>query len=689
MPIVDQISTFASAPAGSSSPDSVTIDGQGFVWVAYTNGADSTGASGSSTIVQYDKSGHVVHSYQVAGFVDGLKFNPESGEIWALQNQDGNSKLTLIDPITHETDTLSYAHPSSTRGYDDVVFDGNKVFLSFTNPPGTSGDATIVQLTNGDNPHGVLHTKTVLTDGIQGINTETGTLQSVPLTDPDSLKLAPNGDLLLSSGADGVIVDVQDPGTSHQSVAFTQVQGVTPGNAGLDDVIKPSASSGTFYLSDTKDNRVLAVHVSGLNPNDYYASVGSLGAFGQVDPTTGAFTPLISAANAPGFNFGSPHGVTFVADENAAPTPIVDRISTLASAPKGSSSPDSVTIDGQGFVWVAYTNGADSTGASGSSTIVQYDKSGHVVHSYQVAGFVDGLKFNPESGEIWALQNQDGNSKLTLIDPITHETDTLSYAHPSSTRGYDDVVFDGNKVFLSFTNPPGTSGDATIVQLTNGDDPHGLLHTKTVLTDGIQGINTETDTLQSVPMTDPDSLKLAPNGDLLLSSGADGVIVDVKHPGTSHQSVAFTQVQGVTPGNAGLDDVIKPSASSGTFYLSDTKDNRVLAVHVSGLNPNDYYASVGSLGAFGQVDSTTGAFTPVVSAANAPGFEFGSPHGVAFVADQSADTDSHVALLKNYMASSFVSTGSGSLGGFNPDQSQSTWSQQALLTQPQHDDGKS
>ena len=317
MPMVDQISTLANAPAGSSFPDSVTLDGQGFVWVAYTNGANSTGASGDSTVVQYDRSGNVVNSYTVAGYVDGLKYNPKSGEIWALQNQDGNSTLTLIDPITHETDTLSYADPSSTRGYDDVVFDGKKVFLSYTNPPGTSGDATIVQLINGDDPHGLLTTKTVLTDGIQGINTETGTLQSVPQTDPNSLKLAPNGDLLLTSGNDGVIIDVQDPGTSDQSVAFTQVQGVAPGSAGLDDVIKPSASSGTFFLSDYQDNRVLAVHVSGLNVNDYYASVGSLNAFGQVDPTTGLFTPLVSATNAPGFEFGSPHGATFVADQTS------------------------------------------------------------------------------------------------------------------------------------------------------------------------------------------------------------------------------------------------------------------------------------------------------------------------------------------------------------------------------------
>src|ERR1700730_7060067 len=114
----------------------------------------------------------------------------------------------------------------------------------------------------------------------------------------------------------------------------------------------------------------------------------------------------------------------------------VDKISTLADAPNGSRSRDSITL-ANGDVWVAYTNGADSTGASGHSTVVEYDPSGKMVHSYSLAGYVDGLKFNPVTGEIWALQNQDGNSTLSLINPVSQTVSgPLHYADPSSSRGY-------------------------------------------------------------------------------------------------------------------------------------------------------------------------------------------------------------------------------------------------------------
>jgi predicted secreted protein len=644
---VDSIKTFANAPNGATKLDSITIAGK-YVFTEYGNGVDSTGAvPGTSTIMQYDRAGNFVHAYSIEGSVDGLKYNPETGLVWALQNQDGRSSLSLIDPNTQKvTAHFDYANASTTRGYDDVVFKGSKVFLSYTNPTG-NGDATIVELLNGPDPKAgeVLRTAPVLLDGAMGYDTVSGKTEIIPQSDPDSLKLAANGDLIFSSGAGGTIIDVQNPGTAKQAVAFTPIQGIpaaSVGNAGLDDVITPTATSGTFYVSDATDGRVLAVHTTGLDTNAYYASVAALGAFGQVDKTTGAFTALISQDNAPGFTFGSPHGVAFVPDAKAAPSVQIGAVKTFQAPTDGSNAPDSVTLTVNGSLFVEYGNGSDSTGQGGSSTIVQYDRAGKIEYSYSISGSVDGLKYNPYTGQIWALQNQDGNSTLTLIDPKTHIVSApLSFAATSATRGYDDVVFRGDKVFLSFTNPNGV-GDPTLVELEQGDRPSGTLTTSAILKDGATGLNMATGKTEIIPQNDPDSLKLASNGDLLFSSGADGTIVDVKNPGAVNQSVAFTTVIDPATGRAvsGLDDVIKPGATSGPFYMTDTSTNKVFSFHATGLDTNDYYASVGSLKAFGELDPTSGAFTPVLSSNNAPGFDFSSPHGVTFVADGAPDVAS-------------------------------------------------
>ncbi len=72
----------------------------------------------------------------------------------------------------------------------------------------------------------MLHTTPVLLDGAMGYDTVTGKMELVPQTDPDSLKLAANGDLIFSSAADGTIIDIQNPGTAKQAIAFTPIQGI-------------------------------------------------------------------------------------------------------------------------------------------------------------------------------------------------------------------------------------------------------------------------------------------------------------------------------------------------------------------------------------------------------------------------------------------------------------------------------
>src|SRR5215469_16762611 len=239
---VRRITTFATGTAvNATGPDSITL-GRNSVWVSYTNGADSTGLSGSSTIVQYKSNGQVRDTYSIAGSVDGLKVDPRTGHVWALQNQDGNSTLSLINPKTHTVaGPIPYAVKSATEGYDDVVFRWNQVFLSYTNPT-SPADPIIQLLQNGSDP---LVVTPILLMGATGTNLATGEAnQPITQNDPDSLQLTPTGDLMLSSGDDGQLLFVEKPGRRDQSVSFVTLLDPSTGLhvSGLDDAVFATAT---------------------------------------------------------------------------------------------------------------------------------------------------------------------------------------------------------------------------------------------------------------------------------------------------------------------------------------------------------------------------------------------------------------------------------------------------------------
>ena len=302
---VRRISTFATGTAvNATQPDSIGLS-KNSVWVSYANGADSTGLSGASTVVQYNLDGPVWHTYSIAGSVDGLKVDPRTGRVWALQNQDGNSTLALIDPKTHTVSgPIPYAVVSGSHGYDDVAFRLNQVFLSYTNPASPT-DPIIQLLTNGSDP---LVVTPIVLRGTNGTNLATEQPnQPISQNDPDSLKLTPTGDLMLCSGDDGQLLFVGQPGTPNQSVSFLTLLNPSTGLAvsGLDDAVFATASRGTFYWADTGNNRILKIDVDKVPIGSLFASVGSLNQLTVVDVHTGLATPLVS-------NLNGPHGLEFV-----------------------------------------------------------------------------------------------------------------------------------------------------------------------------------------------------------------------------------------------------------------------------------------------------------------------------------------------------------------------------------------
>ncbi len=635
MATIEKSSVFATGPSGTSGLDSLT-QGNGSLWAEYGNGVDSTGADGkSSTIVQYSLSGQVEHTYQIKGSVDGLKIDPSTGLVWALQNQDGNATLSLINPKTNTvSQPFSYAVTSTSRGYDDVVFQGGNVYESYTNPANV-GDPVVQMLAGGDMPNGTLKETPILAFGAKGINIVTGQVQTIPLNDPDSLKSTPDGGLILTSEADNTIVLISDVGTAAQSERFVTLTGI-PADSDIDDAIIPTSSSGTFTVSNQGTNQIEQFTLSGLNTSDAYVSVGD--DIDQVDLQTGATTAVVTGLS-------KSHGMIFT--PSAVTSPVVQQTSIFAvGSDVNATGPDSVTTDGSGNTYIEYNNGADSTGKlanGGSSTIVEYDQIGRIEHTYSIPGDVDGLKYNPATGKIWALHNQDANSYLYLIDPKTQTVGAkLSYAAPyvygaNSSRGYDDVAFSKGQVFLSYTNPA-EIGDSVVQILNNGNNPTGPLTTTSILRLGDTGTNLTTGAVnQPLPVNDPDSLKSLPDGTLMLTSDHDAGLTFIHNPGTTSQTESFVQLPA---GNSGLDDAIVPDSTSGTFTIANGGADDVLHVKVTGLVTNDIYLSLGSENAVVQIDPTTGAIIPVIVGLN-------SPHGLSFAPSMASATQSIADAVKN------------------------------------------
>jgi len=334
-PSVNVLVFATGGPVSATGPDSITT-GNGSVWVEYANGADSAGASGSSTIVQYSASGSVQHTYSIPGLVDGLKFNPVTGMVWALQNNDGNSTLSLINPgMGTVSAPLSYAAPpyvygsTSTRGYDDVAFLNGKVYLSYTNPANPT-DSVLQVLNQGNSPSGTLTTTSILT-AQQTNSAFTSPSQAPP--DVDSLKTTPTGQLVLTSegdgqgptfaSSDGRFTLISNPGTLAQTLTNVRVTNSMGVNVnGMDDVLFPGATAGTLYVAATGTNKVYAINLTGLDPNTPIVSLGSFGEVALVNPVTGAVgTVLLSGLTAP-------HGMDFV----PAPEPSVLALMLLGFA---------------------------------------------------------------------------------------------------------------------------------------------------------------------------------------------------------------------------------------------------------------------------------------------------------------------------------------------------------------------
>jgi len=300
------ISTFATGIAGTYfQPDSIAVV-NGDIFIGYGNGVAKDGSDGkSSTIVEYKMNGDVVKTYSVLGHNDGLRVNPKTNTLWAIQNEDGNPNLVIINPSTGIQKAYTFPPTAHGGGYDDVAFQGNDAFLSASNPlinPNTAPAVVKVTLSSG----GTLNVSPVLNGSATAIDIPTNTTVTLNLQDPDSMAFNSFGDLVLDSQADGELIIIHHPGAVDQTVYHLAISDNGATNQ-LDDTVVASATHGVILVSDRDAGAagvIYAISKNIFSPGAAYSA--TLTTVGSLDFDTGVVTDVVTG-------LVSPHGMTFIA----------------------------------------------------------------------------------------------------------------------------------------------------------------------------------------------------------------------------------------------------------------------------------------------------------------------------------------------------------------------------------------
>src|SRR5208283_5310782 len=211
------VSVFAqSVPGQYTQPDSIAPSSTA-VFIGYGNTGTPNGSNAiPSTIVEYDFNRNVLNKVFVNGHNDGLKINPQTGDLWALQNEDGNANLVIFN-AANLTPKQKYFLGTGPHGggYDDIVFLNGNVYFSASNPQNNpNNEPAIVQFTSNG---GSFTLTPVLYGNASATDIPTGHGVTLNLQDPDSMTFNIGGDIVLDSQADGELVVVRNPG-SNQSV---------------------------------------------------------------------------------------------------------------------------------------------------------------------------------------------------------------------------------------------------------------------------------------------------------------------------------------------------------------------------------------------------------------------------------------------------------------------------------------
>ena len=300
------LSVFANAPAGLSAPDSIAVRGNR-VFVGYGDGHDPGGADGlNSQVVEFRMDGSVAHIYTVPGHNDGVKLDPTTGKIWAMQNEDANPNLVIINPETRHQKLFTFGPTPHGGGYDDMVFQGCKVYISASNPANSPNAAPAIVSAHIEG--NMVEVESVFEGNAGAFNVVTGETETLNLQDPDSMTTDLLGNLFLDSQGDQEIILVANPGTNHQTafkIPLSFISGGTQTAVETDDSAFVTSTQGFILFADKKLNKVYKLTNPNFFPGGVFTAADGGPFVGTLDLATGIITPVVT-------NLMNPGGLVFV-----------------------------------------------------------------------------------------------------------------------------------------------------------------------------------------------------------------------------------------------------------------------------------------------------------------------------------------------------------------------------------------
>jgi hypothetical protein len=331
-------------------------------------------------------------------------------------------------------------------------------------------------------------------------------------------------------------------------------------------------------------------------------------------------TPLIALAAIGGLCWGALFSVPVAAQTANPPY----KLSVFATSTPSYSQPDSIAL-GRDSVFVGFQNHVAKDGSDGkSSTIVEYSFAGAVKRTFSVVGHNDGLRLIGED-DLWALQNEDANPNLAIIDLRSGRQKVFQLPAPHG-GGYDDLRVFEDQIFITASNPNlNSNGVNTFPALVRLRFTGSGIVLDPVLAGNATATDIPTGTSVTLNLTDPDSLSVDERGNIVVNSQADGELVFVRHPLQEDRTagrISITTAAGPTT----VDDTVFAPKGASFLLFSDVGGDIVyrLDAPTFGFEPGTAYSTSDTAGIVGVLNLDTGVLTPVATG-------FSSTRGALFV----------------------------------------------------------